>query len=336
MKSRAAHKARSEAIDTVHLLNVAAELGQRPPHMEAASWGDAVFEDFVRTLRDWIVKHYELPGSQAEQVEKTHLLLHLMRGAPTLGELIKSLERFRRLVWGDRGIQTSLDGDTLTIAFSQPFRQGVPGLVADLWSLSYLLTEFEFLAGGTLHGVVGQVRQPAVLPESTVRLLFNRPLIYEADALALVVPRRHLKRPIVAQMNDVDGFMSRLVPRTVCAERASHALTALVSGMIQAETRRGMPPAGKLEEVARRLGLSAATLRRRLAGEGSMFRDIKERVLDGLAMEWLNAGLSVEATAARLGYSDAFAFRRAFHRRQHCSPSAYKRAAGRADRAGES
>lgn len=327
MKSRAVQKTLAEAVDTGHLLEIAAALGDRRPSVDAPTQDGAVFQDFVQTLRNWIVAHYDLPGSQAEQVEKTHLLLHLMRGAPTLGDAINLLERFRKTVWGDRGIRTVLDDETLIIEFVQPARQGVPGLVADLWSLSYLLTEFTFLAGGALEGAVGHVRQPACLPKSTARLLFSHPLVYEAEALALLLPVRHLRRPVVARAEDMDGFLSRLVPRMVSRDLPSRTLTALVGGMIQAETRRGMPPAGRLEEVALRLGLSAATVRRRLAAEGSTFRDIKEQVLDGLAKEWLGAGMSVEATAERLGYSDAFAFRRAFHRRQYCSPSAYKRAA---------
>ena len=86
----------------------------------------AVFEDFVQTLRNWIVAHYDLPGSQAEQVEKTHLLLHLMRGAPTLGDAINLWNGLGGW-FGATAASDRLDDDTLTIAFSQPFRQGVPG-----------------------------------------------------------------------------------------------------------------------------------------------------------------------------------------------------------------
>lgn len=326
MASNKRRGAAGETIDTEHLVHVAAELG-RPPYTAIPSPGDPVFQDFVQTLRDWIVEHYDLPGSRLIRVEKTHLLMHLMRGAPTLGDAIALLERFRTLVWGDRGIRTIAEGDRLVIQCEQPFHKGVPGLLSDLWTLSFLLTEFEFLAGGPLDGAAGHVRLAACLPAATARLLFDHSLTYEAATLALVLPRRHLRRPIVPKADEVGPFLDRLVPRTLGAEKMSLALTALVAGMIQAETRHAAAPPAKLEDVAQRLGVSAATLRRRLTREGSTFRDIKERVLDALAKEWLTAGLSVEGTAERLGYSDTFAFRRAFHRRQHCSPSAFRRMA---------
>ncbi|WP_297491758.1 AraC family transcriptional regulator [Acidocella sp.] len=323
MGSKARHKADDTAHDTDHLVSIATELGEHPSYAAGETQGQPGFQDFVQTLRAWIIEHYDLPGSQAERIEKSHLLLHLMAGAPTLAGAISLLERFRKLVWGDRSIRMKRENDVVTIFCEQPLHKGVPGLLSDLWSLSFLLTEFEFLAGGPLEGVHGQVRQLACLPSATTRLLFDHPLIHGAAALALIFPARHLKRPVIAKAEDIDQFLGRVVPHSVGAEKSSRTLTMLVAGMAEAEIRQALP-SSRHEDIAERLGLSPATLRRRLFREGSTFRDIKEHVLDELAKEWLRGGLSVEATATRLGYSDTFAFRRAFQRRQHCSPSTYK------------
>ena len=78
--------------------------------------------------------------------------------------------------------------------------------------------------------------------------------------------------------------------------------------------------------VAARLGISETTLRRRLHDEGTTFRAVKDAVYDELAKEWLMAGeVSVEQIAERLGYSDSFAFRRAFQRSNGCPPTAYRK-----------
>jgi AraC-like DNA-binding protein len=80
-----------------------------------------------------------------------------------------------------------------------------------------------------------------------------------------------------------------------------------------------------LENIARRLGYSPATLSRRLAAEGLGFRQVRESVFGELAKDWLREGIAVSVIAEKLGYSDAFAFRRAFHRSYGCSPTEFRR-----------
>ena len=119
------------------------------------------------------------------------------------------------------------------------------------------------------------MRQPACLPTATARLLFDHALTYETETLALSFPGRHLRRPVLPKGGDVDRFLDRLVPRTVGADKVSAGLTTLVLKMLQAETRQSAP-AAKFADIAQSLGLSEATLRRRLSREGATFRQIKE------------------------------------------------------------
>lgn len=82
-------------------------------------------------------------------------------------------------------------------------------------------------------------------------------------------------------------------------------------------------PNGKsdLNQVATRLGISPRTLRRRLMVEGETFRGLREAYLREQAETLLTgSGLSIEAVALRLGYSDASNFRRALRRWKGQSP----------------
>ncbi|GAA4095282.1 AraC family transcriptional regulator [Zhongshania borealis] len=86
-------------------------------------------------------------------------------------------------------------------------------------------------------------------------------------------------------------------------------------------------PMGTLKEddVAKALFTSKRTLSRRLAREGSSYRAITEKVLSELAIRHLaEKGLSIDKIALMLGYSDAAAFRKAFHRWYEKSPSEYR------------
>ncbi len=64
--------------------------------------------------------------------------------------------------------------------------------------------------------------------------------------------------------------------------------------------------------IAADMDISVRTLRRRLADEGTTFRELSNETIGMLAEELLVAGLTVENVADRLGYSSVSAFTAAF------------------------
>lgn len=80
--------------------------------------------------------------------------------------------------------------------------------------------------------------------------------------------------------------------------------------------------------VARRLGMSTATLRRRLSEAGVSFRGISGDLRRQAAATLLETGDSLDDIAARLGFSDARSFRRACHGWFGMAPSLYRRPSG--------
>lgn len=79
-------------------------------------------------------------------------------------------------------------------------------------------------------------------------------------------------------------------------------------------------------EVAAALNVSERTLRRRLAEEGTSFRDLVGEVREALAEELLSTGLGVEQVARRLGYAETASFTHAFTRWKGTSPREWSRA----------
>ncbi len=79
------------------------------------------------------------------------------------------------------------------------------------------------------------------------------------------------------------------------------------------------------EEVARALFVSKRTLARRLDGENTRYREIKDQVLLELAQRYLGESRqSVESIAGLLGYHDSAAFRKAFKRWTGMTPRDYR------------
>ncbi len=80
------------------------------------------------------------------------------------------------------------------------------------------------------------------------------------------------------------------------------------------------------DEVAARLGVSVATLRRRLDEEATSFRSLRVQVLGETAREMLSEGDEINAVAEALGFSDSRSFARAFSSWSGASPAAWAKA----------
>jgi AraC-like DNA-binding protein len=79
-------------------------------------------------------------------------------------------------------------------------------------------------------------------------------------------------------------------------------------------------------EIAKELGVSVATLRRRLSEEGYTFRDLRMRMTLEKADRLLGRGQTVAQVSEALDYSDMRSFIRAYKRRKGHTPSAFLRA----------
>ncbi|MGV9678650.1 AraC family transcriptional regulator [Nocardia sp. NPDC003482] len=111
-----------------------------------------------------------------------------------------------------------------------------------------------------------------------------------------------------------------------CADLIQHRRgRAGVSGRVrQLLIRRG----GLADQarIAADLDISVRTLRRRLADEGTTFRELSNETVGMLAEELLVAGLTVEHVAERLGYSSVSAFTAAFRAWKGQPPGQFARA----------
>jgi AraC-like DNA-binding protein len=78
--------------------------------------------------------------------------------------------------------------------------------------------------------------------------------------------------------------------------------------------------------VASALDVHPQTLRRRLSGEGTTFKDIKNQVRRDTALHFLGKqGLSIEEIAHRAGFSESSAFIRAFKGWTGVTPYSYRK-----------
>jgi AraC-like DNA-binding protein len=141
-------------------------------------------------------------------------------------------------------------------------------------------------------------------------------LVCDATFLDEPLPQADDHTAALAQAQCVDLLERR---------RARSGLAGQVRGLLV--SRPADPPSA--DTVARQLHMSTRTLRQRLAGEGTSFRELLNEVRERLAEEMLiGAGLTVAETAERLGYLELSSFSQAFRRWKGMGPRAYRQRHG--------
>jgi len=308
------------------LLRMAEDLsratGSGPTDVEAM----LPLSEFIQTYREWISTNRGRLHTQHQQAEQWQLVVYSMITASTIEEAIHRLIRFGKVVWGDRGpSELREEGAMAALVFTEPFHPGKEGLIAEIWPLALTLCELEFLANARFHGACGRVTHSRSLDEGIVALLFSAPLTFGANDVALLLPRHYLRRPVLARSEDLPTFFRQMLPLTLGARREPPSIQALAAGLIRDDKRGPDFRETSFENVALRLGMSAATLRRRLSDELVSYRQIRDSTYNALAQNWLRRQeISIVKIAERLNFSDSFAFRRFFHRMNNESPSAFR------------
>lgn len=139
------------------------------------------------------------------------------------------------------------------------------------------------------------------------------------------VPSRTLARPIIRNEAQAVAWARRTPLDALMPVQASSGLALDVSSVIERylDQRRSLPT---LTHVSQLLGVPEYTLRRRLKEEGSDYLEIRSQVRRDLAIKLLNTtDDAVEAIAARIGFSEASAFVRAFKIWTGLPPGTYRR-----------
>ncbi len=136
-----------------------------------------------------------------------------------------------------------------------------------------------------------------------------------------------LARPIVKNHLDLAEFL-KFFPFDSCLP---HQQAQSWSDMVRAHYKMRLYRSQALPttaDLAGALGVSSATLRRRLAGERHSIRVIKEQARMELAVQYLDRStLSIDELAAHLDFSSSKAFTRAFKAWKGKTPAQYRAAA---------
>lgn len=243
--------------------------------------------------------------------------------APTVREALRLAERFATTK--TTAIRLSLIEDESADRAYLTFEERVP--------LGRELHEFLAVAifSGLKHIAEGLVGAPIradvdfAFPEPEHAARF-RHLVPGAARFDQPVSRIRLqRRDLDIAIVSADPVAMQLAREQCEKELANLASSATLVEAVRKHVRPHEGEVPSIDDVARRMHISARTLKRRLQEHGTTFSDVLDDVRHREALVLLSEpDLTVDAVAGRLGYSDTANFTRAFRRWTGTTPAAWR------------
>src|SRR5262249_3232187 len=237
------------------------------------------------------------------------VLVRLLTGSPDIHAALESTARFYGIFDAHRYLLLSVDGTRATLSVHPRDADQARSI---FFVHGFLLTPWRtaaWLAGRyvALEEVLLPRRFRRFVGET--RYLFGREPRFADAAPRICFDAELLRLPVVRRPDEADSY-ARASLRTMLLSPPPPSLHADLRAVLAAAS----PVADlSIEEAARRLALSRASLARKLARHGTSFRRVKDELRRDSAIALLTeSSLGLTEIAARLGYSAASAFQRAF------------------------
>ncbi|MGW4571974.1 AraC family transcriptional regulator [Streptomyces tendae] len=245
---------------------------------------------------------------------RLRLMDYLVANAPTLADVFTVMEEYSALVnTAPNEIHlTGGTGSTGTVTYQ--IRSGDPDVdaMASQYALATVLFRARYVAGREIRPLhVGLTSDaPAHHRELAVRFGAQR-LDFGADATTMTLASADLSLPLP----DADARLGEILRQHAADVIATQARPSLWTGRLRQVVTDQLAGGGlSLRTVARALALSPRSLQRRLAEEGTTWRDLVDTVRHDRATVLLARGMSRKEVAARLGFADTRALRAALRR----------------------
>jgi AraC-like DNA-binding protein len=156
--------------------------------------------------------------------------------------------------------------------------------------------------------------------------VYQVPVCNGQPHVGLSFEARWLDLPVVQSPQSLREFFATAPANLIIKYRDSSSVTERIRRLLRKSVGGDMP---SLDEVSDTLAVTPQTLRRRLRDEGRGFQQIKDETRRDAAIDLLlHTPLALPEIAARLGFSEASTFHRAFKQWTDVAPGAYRDAHG--------
>lgn len=163
---------------------------------------------------------------------------------------------------------------------------------------------------------------PAPANRGDYRQFFGAPVHFDQPQSRLVLAASFLALPVTRDERALKGFLRAAPANILLRYRHDQGLSGRIRALLRSTPPEDWPG---FERLAADLGLSPATLRRRLRAEGHSFAALRAEIRHALACRLLDESPApIAEIAARLGYAEPGAFHRAFLKIAGTTPSGWR------------
>lgn len=254
------------------------------------------------------------------------LLAHLAAHAPTIREACKVASQFASLGIDGMMVTAHDEGDALVVRYVFP--RSTPAsdrFLAEFMMAGLVRLARSFTGPNTVPRLATfEHERPSYHSEYTP--IFGNNRRFGQGVTSIAFDREIADRPQMHQNPELYDLL-----RAEAHRRLDRRTTDVGPAARLREYLLAMPPSRipEISTAARDLGMSERSLRRRLAEDGTSYRDVVRSAHEVSAGRMLrDPSRTIKATAAALGFADAAAFHRAFKRWTGTTPGEYRRTAG--------
>ena len=239
---------------------------------------------------------------------------------PTMGRAISAFADAGKILWPDVKMQFKSRRGELHFSINSSNLRGLPDAAQIFLEISCIpfFCIFQWLAASSIS--VDRIRIAHGRPENAVHLLaaLNCPVQFDGEGVNIVfaggvadIPTRTRKlREWRTGIYDVLLALLQVRTRSFTSQELQTSVRKALSSGIRPQSA-----------IASSLGMSVATLRRKLMMERTSFRELSDQVFQESVSTLITSGDSVETISSKMGYADARSFRRAFQRVFDMNPS---------------
>ena len=269
---------------------------------------------------DACASHQE--GREPLSKQEFDLFCHCVIGCRSLREVIARTTSFSEMIFPRMGrVTLRVSGPRAALQMaSQRNILNACAYLSDLTGLSSYYRLFGWLIGEDIGLLRIDMQYPPLLTERTICHLMRHPINHRASENSLHFPSHYLERPVVRSHYELEALLRFFPFDTEIMQTREWPLSERISQQLEKALNIG-DPLPTAETLARQFSISLATLKRRLADEGTSLSSLKALRRREAAQRLLSdRRLAIAEVARMTQYSDAGAFTRAFHQWTGQSP----------------
>ncbi len=290
-----------------------APLGRVTPNSFSALWLSV-----ARVLDD------ELFGQDARRMKvgSFAMLSHILTDCATLRDALSRMAKFFNLILDDFQCALEIKGPQALLTIRETPGAPAPRVFGHETLLMLQHGLACWLIGRRIPILAAGFAYPEPSRSAEYQFMYSSQLRFNEAVTSLCFDRAHLALPVIQNERTAREFVRNAPANIVLKYKNVNSLAAQIRRQLRSAPSFEWP---EFEEVAKSLGKTPSTLRRRLDQEGQSFQTIKDQLRRDMAIDYLcHTTRSVADIAAELGFAESSAFHRAFKRWAGASPGEYR------------